>query len=103
MVGGVANDDGHAHAPLHESVGPVLVLRPDRAVHGRLGRRRDPRLARPQGRLMAAVRYLSLLVPVAGLALAVLLTKPDLRTRGAALFGGVAAAIGLTGLNAIAG
>jgi protein-S-isoprenylcysteine O-methyltransferase Ste14 len=51
---------------------------------------------------MAVVRYLSLLVPVAGLALAALLTRPDLRTRGAALFGGVAAAIGLTALNTVA-
>jgi protein-S-isoprenylcysteine O-methyltransferase Ste14 len=49
------------------------------------------------------VRYLSLLVPVAALALAVSLKRPNLRTRGAALFGGVAAAIGLTGLNSLAG
>jgi protein-S-isoprenylcysteine O-methyltransferase Ste14 len=49
------------------------------------------------------IRNLALAVPLAGLGLAAGWRRPDRRTRGAVLLGFLAAAVGIAGLNAVAG
>jgi protein-S-isoprenylcysteine O-methyltransferase Ste14 len=52
---------------------------------------------------MTTIRYVSLLVPVAAVLVAAWIRRPDRRTRGGALFGFITAALGLAGLNTLAG
>jgi protein-S-isoprenylcysteine O-methyltransferase Ste14 len=53
--------------------------------------------------IVTAIRYASLLVPLAALLVAAGIARPDRRTRGGALFGFITAALGLAALNTVAG